>query len=116
MLLSSYDVTIPVSSMTSTSLGTAAAPAPPIVVPSLGNNIILNPLQVKCVSLPNWTLVLCFSQRGNPILEWHSKCRQRSMETLSQITKLERRLGFYFLGARATLYLPSHCFEVFLAV
>ncbi|PBK74446.1 DNA repair protein rad10 [Armillaria solidipes] len=41
--------------MTSTSLGTAAsasAPAPPIVVPSLGNNIILNPLQ-----------------RGNPVLE-----------------------------------------------
>ncbi|KAK0485895.1 restriction endonuclease type II-like protein [Armillaria novae-zelandiae] len=41
--------------MTSTNLGTAtsaSAPAPPVVVPSLGNNIILNPLQ-----------------RGNPILE-----------------------------------------------
>ncbi|KAK0226020.1 DNA repair protein rad10 [Armillaria fumosa] len=41
--------------MTSTSLGpvaSASAPAPPIVVPSLGNNIILNPLQ-----------------RGNPVLE-----------------------------------------------
>ncbi|KAK0212745.1 restriction endonuclease type II-like protein [Desarmillaria ectypa] len=42
--------------MASSSIGTpasASAPVPPIVVPSLGNNIILNPLQ-----------------RGNPVLEY----------------------------------------------
>lgn len=82
-----------------TSSSTGRPSNPPVVVPGGGNNIIVNPCQVRCLQLMSQQNYSSTLQRGATQCSSASGMRGRSSERSSPTIRLGEQRVYYFSGA-----------------